>query len=271
VARVALAALVASSAAACQDAEQGVPGPPGEQGPKGDQGDPGPQGPQGLTGAKGEKGEKGEKGNTGDKGEPGADGDKGEQGPIGERGEIGPVGPKGEQGPVGPVGAVGERGERGEIGPAGERGPQGPAGPTGVIAAYHAAQSAPSSTSGDWTLVPGATMVVHLDEAARVDLHAEGTVIAHYGQARWAHCGFRFVVDDAAPATSGFGDRALSCDHTGDPLLTRWCPWSMRRTMELPAGQHTIAIQATADGASDSACTTEPDEAFATRLSVLVR
>lgn len=174
-------------------------------------------------------------------------GDPGPAGPRGPQGEPGPAGPQGPQGPAGvpgPAGPQGSQGPAGAPGPVGPQGPQGPAGPNWRV--YTSTQTAQVTTVGtNWTTVPGTTISFDLSTAAAIDLEANGSIMgvgANPGSP--THCGFRFVINNQPYGNPDYGDVVVGCTYYG-PNLGLSCPWTMRRTVQLPAGSHVATIQQT--------------------------
>jgi hypothetical protein len=178
----------------------------------------------------------------------------------------------GPQGPAGLNGIDGANGLDGAMGPQGPQGQQGPQGPSGILAAFFGAQTFDSGTNGNvWTDVTGAFHVINLAADATVDVQADGTLIALFNTMSTGRCGFRFLVDGVAVSSSPWGDRAVGCDQVDASQAERWCPWSMRESIALTAGAHTVQVQVTGDAASDTMCYASTDDAFATKLWVIAR
>jgi len=227
----------------------GPRGPIGPQGPKGDTGAAGPQGPKGLTGATGATGP---------------------QGPKGDTGAAGPQGPKGLTGLTGATGATGPQGPKGDTGP---QGPVGPRGLPGLINTIYTAQQTDtvSVTGLQWTSVPGTTINFTLAQSSTVDLEANGSIHGIAGsQGNATHCGFRFLVDNAAYGDPSWGDVIVGC---GNPGVSPgwWCPWLMRRTLQLAAGNHFVTVQQTGWAGTTAGCKSEAHSYSATRSRVVIR
>lgn len=230
----------------------GPRGPVGPQGPKGDTGAAGPQGPRGDTGLTG------------------ATGATGPQGPKGDMGAAGPQGPKGDAGLTGATGATGPQGPKGDTGPQGPVGPQGLSGLINTI--YTAQQTGAVRVTGlQWTSVPGTTINFTLAQASMVDLEANGSIHGIAGnQGNASHCGFRFLVDNSAYGDPSWGDVIVGCG-TGSSSPGWWCPWLMRRTLQLGAGNHFVTVQQTGWSGTTSGCQSEAINYSATRFRVVVR
>ena len=191
-----------------------------------------------------------------------------------ERPSEGPPGQVGPTGPEGPVGPPGAPGPQGLPGPAGARGEQGPAGPSGLIAVYSAQQDRTLRVTGlQWTSVPGAALSFSLPRDATIDLEAFGSitgVAGNHGSA--THCGFRFLVDDTPYGSSSWGDVLVGCAaHNSYGETGWWCPWFMRRTLQLSAGDHIAKVQQTGWQNTTAGCESTNDDSSATRLRVTVR
>ncbi|WP_434386308.1 IPT/TIG domain-containing protein [Melittangium boletus] len=227
----------------------GPRGPVGPQGPQGPKGNTGLQGPQGLTGATGATGPQGTKGDTGPQGIPG---------------------PTGPMGPTGATGATGPQGPKGDVGP---QGPVGPQGASGIITAIYTAQqnSAVETRGLQWTSVPGTTINFTLPRASTIDFEANGSirgVSATTGND--SYCSFRFLVDNVAYGDASYGDVIMGCG-TGAGTGGLWCPWTMRRTLELGSGNHVVTVQQSGYPGRTAGCASFPQEYSATRLRTVVR
>jgi len=227
----------------------GPRGPVGPQGPQGPKGNAGPQGPQGLKG------------------------ETGSVGPQGFKGDAGPVGP---QGPTGAPGLMGATGATGPQGPKGDVGPQGPVGPQGssgiITAIYTAQQTGVVSVTGlQWTSVPGTTINFTLPRSSTIDLEANGSIHGLAGNTgNAAHCGFRFLVDNVAYGQDSYGDVIVGCG-SGATTSSWWCPWLMRRTLQLGSGNHVVTVQQTGQMGTTAGCHSFPESYSATRLRTVVR
>jgi hypothetical protein len=262
----------------------GPRGPIGPQGPRGETGPTGPQGPKGeaglagavgLTGPQGPRGEVGPTGPQGPKGEAGLAGAVGSTGPQGPRGEVGSVGPQGPKGEAGLAGAVGSTGPQGLKGETGAQGPIGPQGLSGIITAiYTAQQTGDLKVTGlQWTSVPGTTIRFNLPQNATVDLEANGSINGVVGnQGNVAHCGFRFLIDNVAYGDSSFGDVIVGCGtYAQGGSAGWWCPWSMRRTLQLGGGSHFATVQQTAWEGTTAGCASSASSYSAARFRVVIR
>ncbi|ATB40467.1 hypothetical protein CYFUS_005916 [Cystobacter fuscus] len=231
----------------------GPRGPIGPQGPKGDTGAAGPQGPKGDTGA------------------------AGPQGPKGDTGAAGPQGPKGDTGAAGPQGPKGDTGAAGPQGPKGDTGPQGPVGPPGqsgiITAIYTAQQTGEVRVTGlKWTSVPGTTINFVLPQRSTVDLDANGSINGIAGnQGNATHCGFRFFVDNVSYGEPAWGDVIVGCGTDSSSAAGWWCPWSMRRTLQLDAGSHAVTVQQTGWSGATAGCLSSSADYSATRLRATIR
>ncbi|MBM7119423.1 IPT/TIG domain-containing protein [Archangium primigenium] len=231
----------------------------GATGPRGPVGPPGPQGLKGNTGSQGPQGHTGATGATG---------------PQGAKGD---TGPQGIPGPTGPMGSTGATGATGPQGPKGDVGPQGPVGPQGVsgiiTAIYTAQQIGVVETRGlQWTSVPGTTINFTLPRASTIDFEANGSIsglAGNHGNA--SHCGFRFLVDNVAHGDPTYGDVMVGCG-TGASTAGWWCPWTMRRTLQLGSGNHVVTVQQTGQQDLPTAgCRSVPGSYSAARLRTVVR
>jgi len=184
-------------------------------------------------------------------------------------GASGPRGPVGPQGHAGATGAVGPQGLKGDTGATGAVGPQGL---PGIINAIYTAQQTDSVkvTGLQWTSVPGTTINFTLAQNSTVDLEANGsiyTIIGNQGNA--THCGLRFLVDNIAYGNSSWGDVIVGC---GAGIYAGWwCPWLMRRTLQLGAGNHVVTVQQTGWSGTTAGCGSEAESQSAARIRVLIR
>jgi len=239
--------------AACITGCSAQPGPAGPPGPPGSSGQQGPAGERGLPGLEGSAGPQGEAG------PPGPDGAQGSQG---REGPAGSAGPRGEAGPPGPQGAVGPQG------------PQGPAGSPGLITAiYSAQQNGTVRVTGlQWVSVPGTTISFSLPRNATVDLDAMGSVVGIAGnQGTVTHCGLRFLVDNTPYGHPNWGDVLVGCSGTNNSYTGWHCPWSMRRTLQLTAGNHVATVQQTGWHSTTAGCESLGEDYSAARFRVTVR
>jgi hypothetical protein len=259
----------------------GPRGPVGPVGPPGPKGDAGPEGVPGPKGDAGSVGLQGPKGDTGAAGPQGSQGARGERGLIGATGATGPQGLKGDTGPVGPQGLQGERGltgATGATGPQGLKGDTGPVGPQGlsgiITAVYTAQQTGTVTTTGlQWTSVPGTTINFSLPRNATADLEANGSisgVVGNYSK-NLSHCGLRFLVDNTAYGDSDWGDVIVACGVYPNAYVGWNCPWSMRRTLQLGAGNHFVTVQQTGWVGYTNGCTSSAADYSAARLRVVIR
>jgi hypothetical protein len=233
----------------------------GASGPRGPVGPAGPQGPRGDTGLQGAKGDTGAQGLAGAVGPQGPKGDTGAQGPTGERGLMGATGATGPQGSQGP---------KGDTGP---QGPVGPQGQSGIITAIYTAQQtgAVTTTGLQWTSVPGTTLNFTLPGSSTVDLEANGSISGVAGnQDNAARCGLRFLVDNIAYGDFNWGDVLVGCG-AGQYYPGSWCPWSMRRTLQLNPGNHAVTVQQTGWTGTTAGCASSSNSYSAARLRIVVR
>jgi hypothetical protein len=161
-------------------------------------------------------------------------------------GAVGPAGPTGPAGPAGAAGLRGAAGTAGSDGPAGATGPAGPTGPTGPAGAGVIATEVERSgnvppNTATWTTIPGLTTTFTLTHASLVQLTGNGVQRTIDQQATTiCQVGYRYVVDGTARGDASFGQRiqiSTGADswHAG---------WTITDAASLPAGQHTISIQA---------------------------
>ena len=205
----------------------------------------------------------------------------GASGPRGPKGDTGPAGLQGLQGPKGDTGAIGPPGLKGDTGPIGLKGdkgdtgavgPQGPQGLPGLIHAIYTAQQTGTVrvTGLQWTSVPGTTINFTLARSSTVDLEANGSISGIAGnQGNASHCGFRFLVDNVAQGGPDWGDVIVGCGTSGTPGW--WCPWFMRRTLQLGAGNHFVTVQQTGWSGTTAGCHSDAGSHSATRIRVVAR
>jgi hypothetical protein len=126
-------------------------------------------------------------------------------------------------------------------------------------------------TGLQWTSVPGTTINFTVDRDATADLEANGSITGLAGNAGNAsHCGFRFLVDNVAYGDTRWGDVIVGCG-TGSNYSGWWCPWLMRRTLQLRAGDHVATIQQTGWDGTTTGCRSEVGDYSATRFRIEVR
>ncbi|SET91424.1 Collagen triple helix repeat-containing protein [Stigmatella erecta] len=235
----------------------------------------GASGPRGPIGPQGPKGDAGLTGPQGPKGEAGLTGAVGPTGPQGLKGEAGPTGPQGPRGEVGLTGATGSVGPQGPKGEAGAQGPVGPQGSPGVInAVYTAQQTGDLRVTGlQWTSVPGTTIQFTLPQSATIDLEANGSITGvSDNQVNTAHCGFRFFIDNVAYGDPAWGDVVVGCGISGQGNASSWwCPWSMRRTLQVGAGNHLATVQQTGWNGTIAGCASLAASYSAARFRVVIR
>jgi hypothetical protein len=170
-------------------------------------------------------------------------------------------------GPVGPQGLKGDKGDTGAVGP------QGPQGLPGLIHAIYTAQQTGTVrvTGLQWTSVPGTTINFTLARSSTVDLEANGSITGIAGNHGNAyHCGFRFLVDNVAQGDPTWGDVIVGCG-IGGTTAGWWCPWLMRRTLQLGAGNHFVTVQQTGWSGTTAGCESNAGSYSATRFRVVAR
>jgi hypothetical protein len=195
----------------------------GAEGPQGIQGVPGPQGPQGAVGPQG------------------LPGSQGPAGPIGPTGATGATGPAGPAGPQGPQGIQGVPGPAGAIGPTGATGPQGPAGTTGqtAVTVFGTGTINPGAA---FVTIPNLTTTIDVPAGARVLISTDGGVQTTSADSTgMSRVDVAFVVD-GVPLPSG-GYRRVIAQNTGGST-TAIENYAMSTSLALPAGNHTIAVNA---------------------------
>jgi hypothetical protein len=138
---------------------------------------------------------------------------------------------------------------------------------------YSAQQNGDLSVVGlQWTSVPGTTISFTLGQDATVDLEAHGSIHGVAGNTgNAAHCGFRFLVDNTAYGDPSWGDVITGCAVGSNYSAGWWCPWFMRRTLQLRAGTHYTTVQQTGWSGTTSGCFSTYQDYSATRLRVVVR
>jgi hypothetical protein len=190
-----------------------------------------------------------------------ATGCKGDAGSAGAEGKVGATGPIGPAGPAGPQGDTGMQGPAGPQGPPGATGPQGPAGTSAALTLYTASQTAGtpvSASGGTWVSIPGASTTFTLAQGSVLDLEADGSV-SGLGDAShtYGHCGFRFVVDGTPQGDANWGDRIIGCAVSNAGSSGWWCNWSMRRTLSVGGGMHTVALQMGGWSGTSAGCSSD--------------
>ncbi len=235
----------------------------------------GASGPRGPIGPQGPRGEAGPVGPQGPKGEAGVAGAVGPTGPQGPRGEVGPSGQQGPKGEAGLTGASGPLGPQGLKGETGAQGPVGPQGLPGIITAIYTAQQTGDLkvTGFHWRSVPGTAINFNLPQSATVDLEANGSINGVAGnKGNAAHCGLRFLVDNVAYGDSSWGDVIVGCGTGAESGSSGWyCPWYMRRTLQLGAGSHVATVQQTGWANTTSGCSSYAADHSAARFRVVIR
>ena len=171
----------------------------------------------------------------------------------------------------------------GPPGPPDAHGLQGPTGHQRVVESpgtssiiqniYSAQQSGELSVIGlQWTSVPGTTISFTLTQDATIDLEANGSTQGIAGNTGNAtHCGFRFLVDNTAYGNPTWGDVIVGCGVGSNYSAGWWCPWLMRRTLQLRAGTHYATVQQTGWPGTTSGCLSSYQDYSATRFRVVVR
>jgi hypothetical protein len=185
------------------------------------------------------------------------------------------AGPAGPQGPAGKAGADGVQGAQGAQGVAGQQGvqgAQGPPGPSGLLGVFTAGQNGAITTTGDnWTDVPGAKVTFNLANDATLDLDANGSVTGQPGNmGNFGHCGFRFFIDVGGYGHPSWGDVIVGCAAQGAPSGW-WCPWSMRRSLDVKAGAHTVGLQQNGWAGTTNGCSSGGGEYANAQLRVTAR
>jgi hypothetical protein len=120
--------------------------------------------------------------------------------------------------------------------------------------------------------VPGTTVSFYLPQDATVDLEANGSIYGVAGNmGNAAHCGFRFLVDNFAYGHPSWGDVITGCAVGSANYTGWWCPWLMRRTLQLKAGNHFATVQQTGWSGTTSGCQSHVEDYSATRFRIVVR
>lgn len=199
------------------------------------------------------------------------------KGTQGETGDAGPIGPPGSAGAQGPMGGPGIQGPPGVQGPAGAQGPIGADGVKGdpgvasITNVYTATQTGSWTAVGQaWAPIKGATSTFSVSSNATLEMSADGSVYGIAGNGYLGgHCGFRFVVDGTPYGHGTWGDRIVGCAGSGNANTgSWWCNWSMRRTLAVASGSHTVALEVT--GWTPAAgCGSDGAEYSVSKLSIL--
>ena len=158
------------------------------------------------------------------------------------------------------------------MGPAGAQGPKGDPGVSSITNFYSATQTGAWTAQGaaNWNNIAGATTTFTSSSTVTLELEADGSVYGIAGNGyQGGHCGFRFVVDGSPYGNGSWGDRIVGCPGSGNSSTgSWWCPWSMRRTLQVPGGQHTVQVQVTG-WQSQAGCGSDGGEYSVTKLSIL--
>lgn len=116
---------------------------------------------------------------------------------------------------------------------------------------YMSRQNADMSATGrKWVDIPGTELNFQLEQKRSVNLHGTGSVHGAKsleGNGARTHCGFRFVVNDQTTGHVNWGDQIVGC---GVPDMAKndsgwWCPWGIRRMVDLEKGKHSVKLQIT--------------------------
>ncbi len=153
------------------------------------------------------------------------------------------------------------------------RGPAGPRGPSGIVDILSAEQTADLKTlGGTWLAVPGAQVTFSTTGGMRnLHIQADGSITASGTNNTGGiagHCGFRFVLDGAPTTPGNWGDRILGCS-SGSTGYS-WCPWSMRRTVQVGPGAHTLRLEQQGWNGTDGGCETRAVPFSGAKLWVLI-
>jgi hypothetical protein len=120
--------------------------------------------------------------------------------------------------------------------------------------------------------VPGTTINFTLAQTSTVDLEANGSISGIAGdQGNSTHCGLRFLVDNVAHGDPSWGDVIVGCGAPGTGSPGWWCPWFMRRTLQLQAGNHFVTVQQSGWPGTTSGCQSESNNRSATRFRAVIR
>jgi hypothetical protein len=141
-----------------------------------------------------------------------------------------------------------------------------------INAIYTAQQTSDLRVTGlQWTSVPGTTISFTLNRDSTVDLEANGSIYGIAGDTgNAAHCGLRFLVDNIAYGDYYWGDVLVGCG-TGNNYAGWWCPWFMRRTLQLGVGSHFVTVQQTGWAGTTTGCESRANSYSAARLRAIVR
>ncbi len=196
-------------------------------------------------------------------------GTQGDPGDAGPPGPVGPPGPPGAQGIQGPPGVQGPAGAQGLTGAPGAKGDPGAASISNI---YTATQTGAWTATGaaNWAAVAGATTTFSVSSNATLEMSADGSVYGIAGNGYLGgHCGFRFVVDGTPYGNGTWGDRIIGCPGSGNSNTgSWWCNWSMRRTLPVASGSHTVALEVTG-WTPNSGCGSDGGEYSVAKLSIL--
>jgi hypothetical protein len=125
-------------------------------------------------------------------------------------------------------------------------------------------------TGLQWTSVPGTTINFTLAQSSTVDLEANGSIHGIAGnQGNVTHCGLRFLVDNVAYGDGEWGDVIVGCGTS--TYAGWWCPWFMRRTLQLGVGNHFVTVQQTGWSGTTSGCYSEAHSYSAARIRAVIR
>lgn len=171
-------------------------------------------------------------------------------------------------------GLVGPQDPQEVSGTQGSQGATGAMSAPGIITAiYTAQQSGGVRVTGlQWTSLPGTTVSFTLAADSTVDLEANGSIFGIAGnQGNAAHCGFRFLVDNVAYGDPSWGDVIVGCGSGTNSHAGWWCPWTMRRTLQLRAGNHFATVQQSGWASTTSGCESSAADYSATRFRIVSR
>jgi hypothetical protein len=198
----------------------------------------GPTGPQGLAGTNG------------------TNGLDGAVGLVGPQGAVGPVGPQGAVGPVGPQGAVGPAGPQGPIGPTGLTGVTGPTGPNWPSFQYNQTASITVNNT-TFQALPGLNATFTLATPSKVFVTTDGGFQTLSASSSGCSLIDVVVILDGNFIADGGYKRISACNTS--TLTGNFASWSMScfatntsGNYILPAGTHTIEVQARRVGGSNA-------------------
>ncbi|HEU4717156.1 MAG TPA: collagen-like protein [Bacteroidia bacterium] len=155
-------------------------------------------------------------------------------------------------GPAGPTGATGPTGSTGAAGVTGPTGAAGASGTTGqnIYEVYGTGQLAVSTAVTTYTLIPGLTQTINIPANSMVYVHSDGGIQCTGTGNSFSVVDIGLFVDGVVSSSAG-QRRIVAANTTG--LAQVITNWSLGRSYNLSAGNHTFEVKVVSAGTGSTA------------------